>query len=66
MTRPKYFPSYCIDVLPKDEVPTAYGVREVRRDQDLVHHYYYITLQGVGIANAYLVEGLDTRNELTE
>lgn len=44
----------------------VYGVLEIHKDQDLVHHYYHITLRGVGTANVYLVKGLDTHDELVE
>lgn len=44
----------------------VYGIREVCEDQDLAYHYYHITLWGVETANIYLIEGLDTHNELAK
>ena len=42
------------------------GVGEVRGDQDQTHHYYNIALRGVKLVESCPVEGLDTRDELTE
>ena len=45
---------------------TANRVREVREDQDLVHHCYSIALQGDHPTESYSIEWLDTHNELAE
>lgn len=44
----------------------AHKIGKVHGDQNLAHHYYHIVLQGTKAVDAYLVEGLDTHDELAE
>ena len=50
----------------KLKFPTSQGVGEVRGDQALARHCYNIALQRKGQSDPYLVDGLDTRNNLAE
>ena len=45
---------------------TRHGIGEVQRDQTLARYYYTIALQGMISLATLLMEGLDTRDELTE
>lgn len=44
----------------------TYEVGEVRKDQDLACHCYYIELREARTTDIYLVEGPNTHNELAK
>lgn len=45
---------------------TIHGIGKIHGDQSLACHYYPIELQGNKTADAYLIEGLDTCDDLVE
>lgn len=44
----------------------VHGIREIHEDQSLSRHYYHIALSGAEAPGAYLVDGLDTRDNLVK
>lgn len=50
----------------KVKFSTMLEVRKIYRDKSLACHYYYIELYGAEAPSAYLVEGLDTRDDLAK
>lgn len=54
--------TYCL----KMKFLMAYGIREIHRNQSLVHHYYHIALHETKVLGAYPIEGLDTYDDLAK